>query len=108
MEPDLIRRIARVASSRQVAFFRVAAAIDPVARHGAAVVAQLREAGYLFAGGEFFPVFLRYIGHEASIELARDPMRVRMISIVPCELADRLWKHAVLLIGTLYRFGEAV
>ena len=35
-------------------------------------------------------------------------MRIRMISIIPCELADRLWKHPVLLVGTLHRLGEAV
>ena len=101
MEPDAVRRIGRVAPGGQVALLGVAAAVDPVARHGAAVVPQLREARDLLARGEARAVRLGHVGQEASVQLPRDAMGIGLVSIVPGEVPDRLREHPVLLVGAL-------
>src|SRR5262249_53012068 len=45
---------------------------------------------------------------EAPIHFARDAVRIRMLSIVPREMADRLREYSILLIGALHGFGQAV
>ena len=109
MEPNVVRRIGRVASSGQVALFRVAAAVDPVARQSAAVVLQLGKAGHLLARGEALAVFFCHINQEASVQLPRDLMRIGLVTtIVPGEVPDRLRKHPVLLVRALHRSGEPI
>src|SRR5207245_11261173 len=108
IEPDFVRRIGHLASSGKVALFRIAAAVDPVPRQGAAVVAQLGEAGHLFASSEALAVFVRDVDEEASVEFAGDTNGIWMIAIIPRQVAYRLWKYAVLRIRALHRFGEAI
>src|SRR4029453_15595264 len=108
VESDFVRRIGRIAARGQVAFFGIAAAVDPVSRHRAAVVAQLCEPGHLLAGGELLAVFFGYVYQEASVELTRDAVGVGVLSIIPREVANRLGERSVFLIGPLHGFGEAV
>ena len=109
MEPDAVRRVGRVASGGQVALLRVAAAVDPVARHGAAVVLQLREAGHLLAGGEALcRRLVRHVGQEPPVQLARDAVRIGLVAVVPGEVPDRLREHPVLLVRALHGLGEPV
>ena len=101
MEADFVRRVGHVAANRQVALLGEAAAIDPVARHRAAVVAQLREPGHLRARREALAVFVLDVGKKAAVQLTRDARRFGMFAVIPCEMADRLGKYAVLFVGAL-------
>src|SRR4030095_14546840 len=49
-----------------------------------------------------------YVYEEPSIQLTRDAVGIGVLSIIPCELADRLREHSLFLIGPLHGFGEAV
>src|SRR4029077_2113016 len=97
-----------VAASRQVAFFRIAAAVDPVARHSAAVVAQLREARHLLAGCEALAIFVGHVHQIASIQLARDSMRISLVSIIPCKVADRVREYTVFVVSPLHGVSESI